>query len=238
MSRSFLLVAFALVAAAHVASARSLNQASAPSAAVSNTQAAPGYLGVFSAFNILPSGLGSLAQVDGSTLAGLAQVGFSAAQLNLGPCTVFQPHVHPHPEFAYIIRGTNVTAGVVTTNGSAPALQLQTGLQNGSFAIFPTAQPHFTQNDGCDSAAMLAVFPVPTPGITFLPAVEALFPADTLEASYGLASSAGANAAAAAASLTAGIADATVPFGHLPECVARCGLQASAAPAPAPTTAP
>ena len=45
----------------------------------------------------------------------------------------------PHPP------GTNVTAGVIYNNGSTPALNILRGLGNGSFAIFPTAQPHITQ---------------------------------------------------------------------------------------------
>lgn len=77
----------------------------------------------------------SAGQVYGSNVAGM-----SASLINLDPCTIIEPHTHPHSEFAFTVYGSvthstpynNLTLFNLTANeGTAEAR---------GFAIFPSSE--------------------------------------------------------------------------------------------------
>ncbi len=77
----------------------------------------------------------SAGQVYGSNVAGM-----SASLINLDPCTIIEPHTHPHSEFAFTVYGSvthstpynNLTLFNLTANeGTAEARGL---------AIFPSSE--------------------------------------------------------------------------------------------------
>lgn len=69
---------------------------------------------------------------------GLAMAGSSVLLFRLEPCTILQPHIHPHAELAFALSGA-VTVSVVYNNGSfTTALEnTQKNLTRGGFAVFP-----------------------------------------------------------------------------------------------------
>ncbi|KAL4428429.1 hypothetical protein ABPG75_002518 [Micractinium tetrahymenae] len=107
----------------------------------------------------------SAAQVYGINVAGM-----SAALINLAPCTILEPHTHPHPEFAFTIYGS-VTHSTPYNNLTLYNLTANTAeAPERGFALFPANQLHVTYNPTCEPAQVLSVFCTLYPNILFFPA--------------------------------------------------------------------
>ncbi|EFN50856.1 hypothetical protein CHLNCDRAFT_141775 [Chlorella variabilis] len=96
-----------------------------------------------------------------------------AVAFTLEPCTILQPHIHPHAEFAFPIKG-KVTFSVVFNNNSfTEALEnTQKDVGPGGFAVFPTGTLHVTQNEHCVPATIMALFASSNPSASFYPFTE------------------------------------------------------------------
>ncbi|KAL4439234.1 hypothetical protein ABPG77_004136 [Micractinium sp. CCAP 211/92] len=136
--------------------------------------------------------VGNLLQLPGANISlvsagqvyGINVAGMSAALINLAPCTILEPHTHPHPEFAFTIYGSvthstpynNLTLYNLTANtGEAPAR---------GFAVFPANQLHVTYNPTCDEAQVLSVFCTPYPNILYFPYAQSFFPSNVTDSYF------------------------------------------------------
>ncbi|EFN50787.1 hypothetical protein CHLNCDRAFT_142512 [Chlorella variabilis] len=123
--------------------------------------------------------------VTAGEIFGLNLAGLSALHIKLSPCTILQPHTHPHAEFVFTISGkvvhstpyNNKTLTGVVSNTKAALAK--------GFAVFPAGQLHVTQNDACTPAELIAFFPAPAPDLYFYPYTEAYLPANTLASFFG-----------------------------------------------------
>ncbi|PRW32499.1 hypothetical protein C2E21_8296 [Chlorella sorokiniana] len=133
-------------------------------------------------------------ELDGATLRlatanevyGLGLAGMSALHITLAPCTILQPHTHPHSEFIFTIKGS-VTHSIPYYNMTLTEVKENTekDVGNPGFAVFPPSHLHVTQNEGCTPAELIAVFNVPAVGLQFFPYTEAYLPANTVESYFG-----------------------------------------------------
>ena len=84
-----------------------------------------------------PGGTFRLLTADDSL--GLALTGTSLLLFTLEPCTILQPHIHPHPELAFPLSG-NVTFSVAYNNNSFTGAVGNTRVDvgPGGYALFPT----------------------------------------------------------------------------------------------------
>ncbi|KAL4424852.1 hypothetical protein ABPG77_011102 [Micractinium sp. CCAP 211/92] len=116
---------------------------------------------------------------------GLGLANMAALQFTLDPCTILQPHIHPHAELAITVSGA-VTHSVVYNNGTLTDVTENTVTNVGSsgFAVFPAGQLHVTQNEGCEKAVVVAVFPVAGIDAYFFPYSEAYLPANTIKSFF------------------------------------------------------
>ncbi|KAI3439137.1 hypothetical protein D9Q98_001545 [Chlorella vulgaris] len=121
----------------------------------------------------------SAGQVYGSNVAGM-----SASLINLDPCTIIEPHTHPHSEFAFTVYGSvthstpynNLTLFNLTANeGTAEAR---------GFAIFPSNQLHVTYNPTCEPAQILSVFCSPYPSLNFFPYAQSFLPKEVTKSYF------------------------------------------------------
>ncbi|KAI7838089.1 hypothetical protein COHA_008098 [Chlorella ohadii] len=106
-------------------------------------------------------------ELDGATLRlvtanevyGLSLAGMSALHITLDPCTVLQPHTHPHSEFTFTIKGA-VTHSIPFYNGTLTEVKenTQKDVGNPGFAVFPANHLHVTQNEGCTPAELIAAY--------------------------------------------------------------------------------
>ncbi|KAL4421355.1 hypothetical protein ABPG75_010646 [Micractinium tetrahymenae] len=112
---------------------------------------------------------------------GLGLANLAALHITLDPCTILQPHIHPHSEFAFTVSGA-VTHSVVYNNGTLTNVteNTVTNVGNPGFAVFPPGQLHVTQNEGCEKAEVISVFPVAAIDAYFFPYTEAYLPANTI----------------------------------------------------------
>ncbi|KAL4421359.1 hypothetical protein ABPG75_010650 [Micractinium tetrahymenae] len=156
-----------------------------------HAQSGPSYTGAdsfissFSGMDGASVGGLTLRPVTAGSMFGLGMGAMSALQITLEPCTMLQPHIHPHAEFAFTVSG-KPTYSIVYNNGTLANLTSNTASPGaGGFAIFPAGLPHVVQNEGCSPAVVQAVFPVPTPDVYFFPLSEASLPANTIASFFG-----------------------------------------------------
>jgi quercetin dioxygenase-like cupin family protein len=128
---------------------------------------------------------GEFRVITGKDSLGMALTDVSFLLFKLEPCTILQPHIHPHSEFAFPIEG-NVTFNVVynnnTFNEALGLTKLDVG--PGGFAIFPTGTLHITQNEGCTNSTIMAIFGSANPSASLYPFTEGSMPANTLASYY------------------------------------------------------
>jgi oxalate decarboxylase/phosphoglucose isomerase-like protein (cupin superfamily) len=73
--------------------------------------------------------------------------------LNLGPCSMLPPHLHPRgANYVVAISGTTQTY-MINENG---ARTVQTTLRSGQMTIFPTGSIHTMMNIGCENAQLIS----------------------------------------------------------------------------------
>lgn len=77
----------------------------------------------------------------------------SQAILNLGPCSMLPPHLHPRASnYVVAVSGTTRTF-MINENGAAT---IETTLTPGKMTIFPTGSVHSMMNVGCENAQLVS----------------------------------------------------------------------------------
>jgi hypothetical protein len=75
------------------------------------------------------------------------------AMLNLGPCSMLPPHIHPRAtNFVVAISGTTETY-MIAENGARTVHEI---LTPGKMTIFPQASVHTMMNLGCENAQLVS----------------------------------------------------------------------------------
>ncbi|CAN0442552.1 unnamed protein product, partial [Laminaria digitata] len=93
--------------------------------------------------------------VNLNQLPALEGQGISMALVNLGPCAINLPHVHPRAtEMLYTIKGNQLRVAFVEENGGEGAVV--NDLYQGDVAFFPQGLIHYQQNLDCEPATFLA----------------------------------------------------------------------------------
>jgi oxalate decarboxylase/phosphoglucose isomerase-like protein (cupin superfamily) len=88
---------------------------------------------------------GSVKNANAATFPALTGIDMTMAQLNLGPCAMLPPHLHP--------RGTNLVMGITGNTTSYMwnengARRVTVNLTPGVMTIFPRGSLHAMQNNG------------------------------------------------------------------------------------------
>ncbi|CAM9935250.1 unnamed protein product [Laminaria digitata] len=99
-----------------------------------------------------------------SQLPALEGQGISMTLVNLGPCAINLPHIHPRAtEMLYTIEGNDLRVAFVEENNGEGAVV--NDLNQGDVAFFPQGLIHYQQNLGCDPATFLAALNSEDPGV-------------------------------------------------------------------------
>lgn len=120
-------------------------------------------------------------------LATLPGDGLSQMILNLGPCTVNQPHHHPRAsEIDHVLKGSFVI-GFIEENGSQgtePRL-LYENITQGETFIIPQGLVHYQWNTGCVDAQLVATWGHRDPGTLTLSRTMFALPDQARRAMFG-----------------------------------------------------
>lgn len=88
---------------------------------------------------------GSVVNANAATFPAATGLGMTVALLNLGPCSMLPPHIHPRAtNFVVAVNGTTRTY-MISENG---ARTVNTTLKAGQLTIFPQGSLHTMQNLG------------------------------------------------------------------------------------------
>ncbi|CAM9880261.1 unnamed protein product [Laminaria digitata] len=102
--------------------------------------------------------------VNLNQLPALEGQGISMALVNLGPCAINLPHIHPRAtEMLYTIAGNQLRVAFVEENGGEGAVV--NDLYQGDVAFFPQGLIHYQQNLDCEPATFLAALNSEDPGV-------------------------------------------------------------------------
>lgn len=88
---------------------------------------------------------GSVKNANAATFPALTGIGMTLAQLNLGPCAMLPPHLHPRAANLVMAITGNTTTYMVNENG---VRTVTTTLTPGVMTIFPKGSLHSMQNNG------------------------------------------------------------------------------------------
>lgn len=85
--------------------------------------------------------------------------------LNLGPCSMLPPHIHPRAtNFVVAVSGTTQTY-MIAENGARTVTET---LKSGQMTIFPQASVHTMMNIGCENAQLISALNSDDSGTTNL----------------------------------------------------------------------
>jgi hypothetical protein len=96
---------------------------------------------------------GSVVNANAATFPVLTGVGMTVAILNLGPCAMLPPHMHPRATNLVVAMTGNTTSWMVNENGAGLVEVVLTPLV---LTIFPKGSLHAMQNNGTSYAPLLA----------------------------------------------------------------------------------
>ncbi|CAM9861989.1 unnamed protein product [Pylaiella littoralis] len=120
---------------------------------------------VFPLGTVEPTNLVNGFQIRGvnvNQLPALDGYGISMALVNLDPCTINLPHLHPRAtEISYVISGGFRTAFVEENGGEGAVMN---DLVAGDVTLYPQGLIHYQQNLGCEPAVFLAALSSEDPG--------------------------------------------------------------------------
>lgn len=106
---------------------------------------------------------GSVLNANAATWPVLTNTRQTVTQLNLGPCAMLAPHIHP--------RGTNIVVAVTGTTrtfmqSENGATIRRTTLTPGQMTIFPQASLHTMYNEGTSPCSLSLTLSLPPPSST------------------------------------------------------------------------
>ncbi|OAP58912.1 hypothetical protein AYL99_06209 [Fonsecaea erecta] len=108
---------------------------------------------------------GGVINANAATFPATVGHGMTMAMLNLGPCSMLPPHIHPRAaNFVVAISGTTQTY-MVAENGARTVTET---LQPGQMTIFPQASIHTMMNIGCENAQLVSALNSDDSGTTNL----------------------------------------------------------------------
>eukprot|EP00904_Undaria_pinnatifida_P006376 jgi/Undpi1/2869/HiC_scaffold_14.g06246.m1 len=123
--------------------------------------------------------------VNVNQLPALDDQGISMALVNLGPCAINLPHVHPRAtEMLYTIEGRELRVAFVEENGGEGAVV--NDLVAGDVAFFPQGLIHYQQNLDCYPATFLAALNSEDPGVVTITTRFFELPSEAIQASLNL----------------------------------------------------
>ncbi|KIY02548.1 uncharacterized protein Z520_01013 [Fonsecaea multimorphosa CBS 102226] len=108
---------------------------------------------------------GGVVNANAATFPATVGHGMTMAMLNLGPCSMLPPHIHPRAtNFVVAISGTTTTY-MVAENGARTVAET---LSPGQMTIFPQASVHTMINMGCENAQLISALNSDDSGTTNL----------------------------------------------------------------------
>ncbi|CAM9252730.1 unnamed protein product [Scytosiphon promiscuus] len=120
--------------------------------------------------------------VNLNQLPALEGQGISMALVNLDPCAINLPHIHPRAtEMLYVIKGQHVRTAFVEENGGEGAVV--NDLAQGDVAFFPQGLIHYQQNLDCEPATFLAALNNEDPGAVTITTRFFELPSEAIQAS-------------------------------------------------------
>ncbi|KAF2640052.1 RmlC-like cupin [Massarina eburnea CBS 473.64] len=96
---------------------------------------------------------GSVKNANAATFPVLTDLGMTISQLNLGPCAMLPPHLHPRATNLVLSISGNTTTYMWNENG---VNLVQTEMTPGKVTVFPRGSLHAMQNNGCDNAYLVS----------------------------------------------------------------------------------
>lgn len=125
---------------------------------------------------------GSVVNANAATFPATVGQGMTLAMLNLGPCAMLAPHLHPRAaNFVVAVAGTTNTY-MIAENGAKTISQT---LTPGKMTIFPTGSIHTMQNMGCTNATLVSALNSEDTGTTTLANNLFNLPMDIVMAAFG-----------------------------------------------------
>jgi oxalate decarboxylase/phosphoglucose isomerase-like protein (cupin superfamily) len=104
------------------------------------------------------------------------------AILNLGPCSLLAPHIHPRASnYVVAVSGTTNTF-MINENG---ARTVETTLTPGKMTIFPQGSVHSMMNVGCENAQLVSALSSEDTGTTNLATAFFSLPANVTQPILG-----------------------------------------------------
>ncbi|KAF2195207.1 spherulin-1A [Zopfia rhizophila CBS 207.26] len=126
---------------------------------------------------------GSVVNANAATFPALTGVGMMLAMLNLGPCAMFPPHLHPRATNLVVAVSGDTTSYMVGENG---AKVITTKLTPGVMTIFPQGSLHMMANNGCGNAQLVSALNHEDTGTTNLfNSAFGNLPSEYLQATFG-----------------------------------------------------
>ncbi|KAJ9604073.1 hypothetical protein H2200_011596 [Cladophialophora chaetospira] len=108
---------------------------------------------------------GGVINANAATFPATVGQGMTMAMLNLGPCSMLPPHIHPRAtNFVVAISGTTRTF-MINENGARTVTEV---LKPGQMTIFPQASVHSMMNIGCENAQLVSALNSDDTGTTNL----------------------------------------------------------------------
>jgi len=96
---------------------------------------------------------GGVVNANAATFPATVGNGLTLAMLNLGPCSMLPPHLHPRASnFVVAVSGTTQTY-MIMENGARTVAET---LTPGKMTIFPQASVHTMMNIGCENAQLVS----------------------------------------------------------------------------------
>ncbi|KIW88988.1 uncharacterized protein Z519_10472 [Cladophialophora bantiana CBS 173.52] len=108
---------------------------------------------------------GGVINANSATFPAATGQGMTMSMLNLGPCSMLPPHLHPRAaNYVVAISGTTQTY-MIAENGARTVTEI---LQAGQMTIFPQASIHTMMNIGCENAQLISALNSDDTGTTNL----------------------------------------------------------------------
>ncbi|OQO01828.1 hypothetical protein B0A48_12301 [Cryoendolithus antarcticus] len=101
-------------------------------------------------YNFAPGGV---VNMNAATFPAAKGNGLTLAMLNLGPCSMLPPHLHPRASNYVVAVHGNTTTYMFEENGARLVTET---LTPGKATIFPQASMHMMVNNGCDNAQLVS----------------------------------------------------------------------------------
>ena len=108
---------------------------------------------------------GGVVNANAATFPATVGQGMTMAMLNLGPCSMLPPHLHPRAtNYVVAVSGTTQTI-MINENGAQTITEI---LTPGKMTIFPQASVHTMMNMGCENAQLVSALNSDDTGTTNL----------------------------------------------------------------------